>query len=333
VTHVIRRDLLKSLESVAPGLSKKEVIEQSSCFVFKGGQVITFNDEVACSTSCNLDVEGAVVADPLLSLLGKLQEDELEVDAVDGELVVKGKRRKAGIRLESEISLPVDGIETPEKWKKLPAEFLEAVGVVQNCVSQDQSQFVLTCVHLHPEQVEACDNFQLIRFPIKTGLTKPTLVRGTALSGIASMEVKEFSETENWLHFRGPSGVILSCRRYMDKYPDIGPLLECKGEKVKLPKGLDGVIDKAKVFSEGDGNVVVELRSGKTRITGRGVNGWYSEVMDTEYAGEDTRFAISPKLLLEITKQTEVMTVAEGRIKIDSGKFTFVVCTGEVEGE
>ena len=45
--RVSREKLMQALEAVSPGLANRELIEQSSCFVFKSGMVMTFNDEVA----------------------------------------------------------------------------------------------------------------------------------------------------------------------------------------------------------------------------------------------------------------------------------------------
>ena len=61
MSKTINRELfLEQLESVQPGLSTREIIEQSSCYVFRGGEVITFNDEIACSQKCDIGIEGAV---------------------------------------------------------------------------------------------------------------------------------------------------------------------------------------------------------------------------------------------------------------------------------
>ena len=51
-----RMNLLNVLESVHPGLSKRDMVEQSACFVFQGGRVITFNDEIACSLETELSI-------------------------------------------------------------------------------------------------------------------------------------------------------------------------------------------------------------------------------------------------------------------------------------
>ena len=78
-----REELLKQLESVLPGLSTREIIEQSSCFIFKDETVNTYNDEIACSQKSVLKIEGAVQALPFISLLRKLKEEELEKETED----------------------------------------------------------------------------------------------------------------------------------------------------------------------------------------------------------------------------------------------------------
>jgi len=332
---VKRERLLKALETVSPGLSAKEIVEQSNCFVFRDGRVITFNDEAAHSVTCKVGLEGAVQSDPLLNLLRKLSEDELEVTAAEGEVRVRGQRREAGIRLEQEITLPVEGIEEPAEWKPLPEGFLDAVNIVRSCASNDESKFVLTCVHLHPKWIEACDNYQIARYPLKTGIANDVLIRQTSLKGVVNTELSEFSETENWMHFRKQDGPMISCRRYAEQYPSLDAYLESGGTVITLPKGLDTAVNKASIFSE-DGDaarVTVELRAKKARISGTGPNGWFRETLTTEYDGEQLKFVIDPRLLLEIVRRAEKIEVQPGRLSVSGGKFRYVTCTATVEDE
>ena len=75
-----REELLNQLESVQPGLSIREIIEQSSCFVFQDGKVITYNDEIFCSQKTPLKIKGAVLAAPLIALLRKMVETEVDIE-------------------------------------------------------------------------------------------------------------------------------------------------------------------------------------------------------------------------------------------------------------
>lgn len=331
--RINRDELLQQLETVQPGLSPKEIVEQSNAFVFRDGEVQTFNDECACRAKCSLDITGAVQAKSVLEILHKMKEDTLDTVVRDNELIFTGKRRQLGLRLEQEILLKIDSIEQPTTWKKLPEDFIEAITLTHSCASRDESQPALGCVHVHPQWIEACNNIQLARFTIKTGLKEPILVRWDSLKHVINLDISEWARTETWLHFRNGSGLVLSCRRYMDDYPDLSPLLEVEGEQTTLPKGLGDAADRASVFSaENDRNeVLVELRPGKLRVRGQGITGWYTEVKDLKYSGSPISFLIDPKLLTELTAKHHECEMTADRLKVNGAKWTYVTCLGRPE--
>ena len=294
---VPREKLLQSLEWVSAGLAKKEIIEQSDCFVFYEGRVAAFNDEIAISAEAPLKVSGAVKAAPLLSILSKLAEETVDVEQNGGELLLRCGFRRSGVVMEEEVLLPVAEIEKPGKWANLPDAFTDAVKIVQGCAGKDESHFVLTCIHLAPDFLEACDNMQFARCPLKMPLDRGILLRKDSVKHAAELGMVEVSETENWVHFRNSSGLILSCRRYMDEYPTLDDLLHVTGEKTVLPGGLSDAVDKATVFSADnpESNLVeVQLKAGKMKLAGRGANGWYEEIKKVKYSGSAIKFFVDP---------------------------------------
>lgn len=335
--RINRTELLQSLQTVQPGLSPRDIVEQSSCFVFRDGYVMTYNDEVACRTLTPLpeEITGAVQAKPLTDILGKLQEDEVEIQIGEGEFLVIGKKRRAGIRMEAEITLPIDSAEKPsDEWVEMHEDFIEAVSIVQECAGRDESQFALTCIHIHPKWIEACDNFQMTRFKLRTGIKTKCLIRKESLKHIISLEMKEFNETETWIHFRNASGLILSCRRYLEDFPDLRPIMDFTGQPTQLPKGLGDAADKAEVFSaeNADNNqVLIKLKAGKLRIKGVGNSGWYAEDKKLKYDGPELSFQIAPKLLKELSRKHNECEVSADRLKVNGGKWVFVTCLGIVE--
>jgi len=340
---IIREDLLKKLESITPGLTEKEVLEQSSCFVFKNGRIATFNDEVACSIDFESEIEGAIKAKPLLELLRRLTESELTVTFEDKQLRIRGERRKAGIHAEEEVTLPVDSVDMPTKWRTLHNEFSEAVGIVGQCCSKDQSRFVLTCVHIHPEWLEATDNSQITRYPMKTGIKESRLIRWSAIKSIAGADVTEFGETENWLHFRNPDGLVISCRRYLDQFPsETSKVLNVTGDEITLPEGLSDAVARASIFSknsaEKEEQVEIHLKPGAMRLEGRGFEGWYVESKKIIYNGAEVKFSTTPKLLVELVKRSNQCILGDRKLKVQTEKFVYVACTivgkdKEKEGE
>lgn len=327
-----REEFLSILESVKPGISPKGVLEQSSCFVFMDGDVITFNDENSCRMAVETDdLKGAVHAAPLLAVLHKMVEDEIDIAQTEGELVVAGKRRKAGIRMEAEIFLPLAQLDKPEEWRPLDEEYGEALGMVGECAGTDLKEFTTACIHVHPKYMEAFDNYQMMRYKIKTGVTKPTLVKRDSAKHVVTMGAIEFSETKSWIHFRNPSGLVISCRRFMEDFKDLSENMDVEGTTIGLPKGLASGLEIAEIFSSenaDDNKVTVELRPGKLKVTGRGVSGWYSEFKDVKYDGPRMSFLIAPKLLRRITEKHNEATIGVGKMKITGSKWIYLACLG-----
>ncbi len=334
IMRVNRVQLLQALQTVQPGLSSREIVEQSNCFVFQNGEVLTYNDEIACrmATPLHADLTGAVQAAPLLTILGRMQEEELEIHLSEGEFLVVGKKRRAGIRMESEITLPISTAEKPaEEWIPLHEHFIDAIKIVQECAGRDDSKFALTCIHLHPKWIEACDNFQMSRYKLLTGVREKCLIRKDSIKHIVSLEMVEFNETQTWIHFRNHSGLVLSCRRYLEDFPDLKPLIAFTGSPAHLPRGLSEAAENAAVFSSenaDDNQVRVDLKDRKLRIKGVGNSGWYAEYKQLKYDGPDIVFYIAPKLLIELTRKHHECEISSERLKVNGGRWVYVTCLG-----
>lgn len=331
--RINREELISDLQMVKAGVSPREFIEQSSCFIFQDGMVMTFNDEVACKkTTCLKGITGAVQAAALTAILEKLTEPELKVrENEKGELEFRGKKKGFGIVKDAEIFLPIDRVEVPEKWKSLPPEFTEAVGLVQHCVSTDENRFLLTCIHLTPTHIEACDNLQVMRCQIETKLKTSVLVRGTSLQHLTSLAMDKIALTESWLHFRNQSGLIYSCRRYAEEYHNLDGILSVKGHPIVIPKGLSEASDRAAVFAAdkaGDPLMTVALRDGLIRLTGEGLSGWYKEIKKANYHGPPMEFVIAPELLKHISSKHSDAQISQKKLKVNGGSWEYVTVLG-----
>lgn len=342
--HRLSKDvLLQQLESVRPGLSppdKPGTLEQSDCFVLQDGEVMTFNDEVFCKSPCLLGdkVRGAVKAEHLLNMLRKYTEEELDAQYKNGSLILRGKRKESGFRMSQNIELPVDLVDPPGEWRPLHEDFIDAIGIVQQCASSDYKEaFERVTIHIHPRWVEAFDGAQVCRWKMKTGMTSPVLVRQTSVRHVTSLGMHEASETDGWLHFRNPQGTMLSCRKFVDTYPDLDPYLDMEGEPVQLPKSLMDALDRAEEFLEtGDGAVrlvMVGLEDGMATIVGQGNGGWHRESKVVRYRGPSITFSIAPKMLKEIVEKHEECVVSATKLKASGGRYTYVSVLSRPEEE
>lgn len=333
-----RTELLRVLETVQPGLSAKETLQQSSCFVFRKGWVATFNEEVFCRMKTGLpnEVSGAVKADPLLKLLRQLTHDDLLVTIGDGafQVAVEGKRTESGVRMEAEILLPVGDIEKPDEWRPLHEEFEEAVGIVKEAAGKDDEQFLTVCLNIAPGWIEACDRFQATRYKLDTGVEEAFLVRASAARHVAALGFTDWCVTETWVHFRNAHGLIMACRRYLESFPDMTPLLEFDGEPATLPAGLEAAAKLAEIFSAEDkdnNKVEVTLTEGRMDVEGRGTSGWVKRGLKMKYHGRPTRFQVSPTLLGALVAKSPDCEIGRDKLRVDQGKWVYITCLAPVE--
>ena len=334
---VNREVLLKTLQAVKPGLSTKEVVEQSTSFVFKAGQVITFNDEVAVHAQVQeeLNIEGAVPAKELIGILSRFTGDEVAFKLQENELRLTCGKGRAGIRLEAEITLPVHDIITlPEKWKKLPADFKAGLGACLASAATDMTYPILTCLYLTNQHAEASDGNQIARYTWAVdcpGLKKGVLLPASAAKEITKMNPKGFAITDEWAHFQSEAGVVLSCRLGSGDFPELdGHLIVEAVGVLEFPAQVREILDRAGVFLSGmierDNTVKITIDGkGLMTIEGEGDSGWYAETCRAKWSGEEVAFNLHPVYLQKILDTTNKAQVGEDRILFQTESFAHVV--------
>jgi len=328
-----RQKLLSTLALVKAGLASKEMIEQSTSFVFADGRVFTYNDEIALSHPIDLKLEGAVSASELLGLLSKAKDDELDLEVSAEGLLVAGKKFKAQIKLAAEITLPLGEVQIPDAFLPLPKEFAAAVKFCLFSASSDMTKPALTCIHATIDRVESCDNFRLtVRyFDEKKYFPEPLLIPLNAAKELAGFAPIEYAVKGGWIHFRTADDTLFSCRTYADlKYPDLWAFMElAEGGELKFPSDMREMLGRAGVFSASkiktDERVRIGVSEGKLTIKGEGDAGRFEESSRVRYAGEPTHFYIAPQFLASVLELTDEALVGADRLKFEGDDFVHVV--------
>lgn len=332
---VSKSALMAQLETVRHGLSPRDIVDQASCFAFKAGKVFSFNDEIACWCPAAFTPETggiAVPSGPLLALLPKLPDEDLIITVESGGMVIAGKNKRATIRTESEIRLPIDTVSLAKEsdYFDAPAGFVEGLSLVEGCAGTDDAKFQYTCIHLTNKYMEACDNVQMARYKMKlTGLgDEQFLIRKAAVKGVMALDVKQIAVSGNWMFFRDGRETVVACRRYKEEYPELGTVLSASaGSPAELPKGLGDAATNAAIFSAenaDDDHVLVKLKAGVALICGEGAAGSYVEKKRVTYDGPPIAFRIAPKLLVKITGDYPQCEVGKTMMKVTVGRLTYV---------
>jgi hypothetical protein len=328
--NINRKELLSKFLLVEPGIQKQESLRQSSCVILRRGRIYSMSHEIACSivSGLPLDWEGAVRADKLMALLKESSDEEVEI-RLDAKQAIRLKGcGKGSFPLEDEIVLPIDNVERPKVWSKLPLEFSEAVDLAYRCTKK-QGELMQECVHLHPKWIEGSDNTQVVRYNLSLGELIPSsvMIRGETIKEIAQLGMTKGSETDNWLHFHNPLGLRMSLRKFAaEHYPDFEPFLNTRGRKVILPKSLEATVKRTAIFADDKGRVKLTLSKDKILLEGRTEQGEWEEELETEvkYKGEPITAYIPHKLLLNvISNDNGECEAAESLFRINGGNYIY----------
>lgn len=328
--EINRELLLNELRTVEGGVNKDETVEQSNCFVFQNGEILTYNDEVFCRTKCCLDITGAINANKMINMLVKWPEETINFEKKKGKLKFQGKAKRGYFKTEDKVTLPVKDVEKPKKWKDLPNELIQAINLVSFCASKGSNSPHLSCIHLTPEWVEACDGEQAGRYLVNTLFKKPVLLKSKAVKWAVNVkEMTSISETDNWVHFKNKAGLVVSCHKYYENYPNerLSAIFESKGSPAKFPKGLKGLSDRLKVFLDDDAEnqwLKVEIDSTHIKVTGQGPYGLQSERKKIKYKGKPITFNINPQLFRDLTDKNDKCQISDQVIKIVKGRFKYI---------
>lgn len=340
--RVKRAELLESVGRVMPGLSARDFIEQSKCFAFDAGWCSTFNDEITCATKTPLPAEftGVVRANELVDVLSNLPDEDVTVDWGAGRFWVRGNRVKCWVRMEPEILLPLDTVSRPEKggWVDLPEDFHAAVEAVTPAAGSNNEEFITSCIHMHPDYMEACNRKQAVRFDIRTGVSRPFVVRAASLKHVVPLGLTRMGETDDWVHFRNKH-VVFSCRRHLEDYPtdNITDALGFRGHPATLPRGAQPAARLAGVFSrnsdEKEDRVRVVMSAGKMLVVGEGAFGGAEIELETSYRGPEIAFRLPPKMLEQVVKDHTQCEIGDGKLRADGEKWVFMTVLGATAPE
>lgn len=326
---VNRKELLRQLESCVPGLAHGETTEQANCFVLSPGKVRTFNDEVKCEADIPLQISCAVPSRPILETLRKLTEDEVDIELEDGRLMVKCPRvRRIGINVHVDIVLNCDQVEQPSEWVDVPPVFADALAMVAEVAAKDSDQFITTCVRFTPRGLEATDAFQAIRYKVQTPMQRSALIKRASCLAVKGLGIAAMSDTQDWVHWKTYTGLVVSVRKYDEEYPDLTPFFSAESTgALKLPPSLLDSIQKASVFmadTVSGKQAVLRLAPKKMMLRGQNESGFFEEVRDIAYEGPKLSFGINPNYLQTVLKYDAPCDLTENSIRIRGDGFCWI---------
>lgn len=341
--RVNREELIKAARQAHPGVANKGSIDQSDCFVIAGGTLTSFNDEISIVSDevSGLDgdeIECAVKADPLLSLLKQLDEDYVEIDQEEKSLVIESADVRTKLSIESKIRMPVDEISSSEVEEEIPdqSEFIDALKSCLQSTAKTMTYPVIACVHLNFDDgiIESTDNYRATRYELNKGdgfqsggryLLPASTVKQLVNYDIASIHLPEKGGA--WVHFSTPTGCVFSARVYKrDDFPDLDDIFDAEGEPFDFSDVPISALDTAAIFAD-QGEITVKADGGSTiTIASASTLGRHQQRVDTDkdLPGK-VEFRTNVKILKEVFKRTRTAELDEHRLIFSHGPWRHVI--------
>jgi DNA polymerase III sliding clamp (beta) subunit (PCNA family) len=309
---ILKSNLLKALETVKPGLSTNEIIEQSTHFCFLKGNLVTYNDEISISYPLeDMKLEGAVSAKEFYNFVSKATDKEISIEKVENQIILRSGKSKAGLNIQAEVVLPLQEIgDKITKWKTLPKNFTKGLLFSMASCSRDTSKPVLMCVHINGKFLESSDNYRISQYILDEEMDiEKSLIRSDYCRSIIQFKPTGIAEGKGWIHFINEDKALMSCRILEDAFVNIKPLLKIEGEKLNLPTEILDIIDRATSFAKKehfiDEAVTIKIEGNKLTLRTESESGWFEEkCVFKETSGNDITFVIIPYLLKDILKET-----------------------------
>lgn len=339
---VDRKELQETLDKAAPGLADKEIIEQSTSYIFVDGFLVTFNDEIAISlpSPFGKEVEGAVPAKEFRNILAKLRDKEVDVYSTENELRIDGKNKKVGLAITKNVELPMADIinfdPNEVTWIELAQDTMEAIEFCLFSVSKNVNKPILNCLHLTGDMVESCDNYRITRFFMdKPTFLTPILIQADNIKNLPKYpDLKEYTVYDGWAHFRGDDEFVVSCRILEDSFPNVSKFITEGKTSVSFPDSLDAALQTAEVLVDhtkvDNEKVKIHLKESSLVLECQGPVGWFKEKV--KYSDDIKRkkpvdFEIHPGFLRQILKLMNSAKVNNkaGVINFSGEKFVHVM--------
>ncbi len=330
--EINRVEALKSLENAMVAVDVNRRLMQSDTFVFYKGNLITFNGEMRTiqTSPFGEEFEGSILAQDLLAVFKKFPDEKLKISEKEGELVVCGEERQAGVKTNQEILLPFKTVPKAKKYKTISPNLIEEMLQASLICRRDDQHWEFTCVHVDAHFVEGCDGCRYFRSEFDTGLETPILIQAAIVKKFAKFDISEIDiSSDGWVHFSTGYGfevsVIMNKSEYF-KRSVLDNFLEMPdGKEVYMPQNLDEILSRAEIMSETENaSVDISVTQGEVSVFSQKKYGWFKEMEKVKYEGPAFSFSVNPTFLRNMLKKTNKLILNETRAKVKIGGVYFI---------
>ena len=317
-------EVLSRIENAMLAVMAAPILVQSDAIVFEGGELISFSGEILTRQPSPFGekITGAILAGDLLEVFKRFPDDVLRVESKEGELIVRGKKRMAGLRMIEEILLPYKNVPDPGKFYSFSDKLIPHMLSASGACGKDETNPRSTHVHVTENMVEATDGFRYFRANFPTGLEREFLIHSAIIGSISKHSLQEISiSDEGWIHFKTDGDLKISCICNISDYYGrkmFDAIMKAEGKDIELPENMEEILSRAEIMNpsiaatgKADSRVEISLGENRLTILTEKENGWFKEQKEVSYSGPAFTFCINPAFLRQMLSKTKKMRVSD----------------------
>ena len=325
-----RLDLLTALQKIKPGIAKKDIVEQATHFIFTGSEIVTYNDNISIKYPLKTDIKCSVPAEDFFKVVQELDCKELNIKLDQDKLCFDTGKAKVKLSIGTELNKKLI-VKTPEKWKSLPEDFIEAISFCSFSASRDMTKIVLTYIDISGSVVSSSDNYRVTQFVMKEKIKDNLLISAEAVRELVKFPITKYSVNDSWIFFKTADNIIFSCKRISETFPDLSKILDTSaGQKIKFSADVSKAVKVSSIFAEGafdiDRKIKVTVENGKLTCIGEKQTGRVDFTIDTESVkNKKIDFTINPEFFLKILMESKTAIVGKDKITFMSKNFKHTI--------
>lgn len=324
-----RLEFIDILQKIRPGLGKKDIVEQTTHFIFTGKNLLTYNDQISISYPFRSKIKCSVPADEFYKILNEIDCDDLEISLEESILYFETKKVKVQLSVNLEIDKALL-IEVNEDWKRLPSNFAESISFCSFSASKDMTHPVLTCLYINGQHVVSSDNYRISQYYMKGKMKDTFLFPASVVKELIKFPIQSYSISESWLFFKTEDDVVFSCRRMEGDFPDISKLFEIKGKEIILPKETKKAVNVSSILAEGefesDRKIKVKIKDGKLTCSGEREIGKIDFCIEAKsLKGKEFSFGINPEFFNMILAKSNSVIIEDNKLLFIAENFKHII--------
>lgn len=316
-----RKEFLEVLKRLSPAITQKEVISQSTDFIFSGEKIITYNGNLCISANFKTDFTGAIHGKTLFNFLSSLKTDEVDFSKTENNFILKAGKTKSKIKSKDIASEYIN--YDVSLFNPVKEDFFNAIKTSIFSVAKDESIFPLNCIFVNNDTVVTCDNIRATKIQISDIESSFLIPYEIAKILIQYKDFTSFYMEDKWYHLKTDNDIVYSFHMVFGEYPDVEFLFNPEeGIIFEFPEELKESIEPALVFSDEVLEIIV--RENNIRCVGTGDNGTVYSNIEAEIS-EEIHFHINPLFLKEILSHTNQCVIYDNTLLFETETFIHVL--------